>query len=157
MSNKQNKVGAPIGNKNAEKWDLKGAVKLFEEAINLARDGQKTEEGHLITYDFIGEIARDLKIYRELFSVLLAKFPQELKSMHSELQTILESNCFSHSKKGEIIPSVAIVNLKSNYGWTDRVDQTTKGEKVDASKIDLSHLSLDQLKDLMNEEDDKTS
>ena len=43
--------------------------------------------------------------------------------MYNRILSNLEANCFSHSKKGEIKEATAIVNLKSNYGWTDRVEQ----------------------------------
>ena len=36
------------------------------------------------------------------------------------LNTNLEAKCFKHAKKGIIKEATAIVNLKSNYKWTDR-------------------------------------
>jgi hypothetical protein len=40
--------------------------------------------------------------------------------MHEKIISNCETNCFSNSKKGNIREATAIVNLKSNHGWTDR-------------------------------------
>jgi len=106
-------VGAPEGNVNAQKWDINTATKLFDDALELSRGDD---------YDFIGEIARDLKVYRELFNYLSDTY-SDLKPVYSQILSNLEANCFSHSKKGKIREATAIVNLKSNYHWTDRIDQ----------------------------------
>ena len=155
------KRGAPKGNKNAEKWDLETSTKLFEDAITLAREGNTIkvidkdgdEVNQKVTYDFIGEVARDLKVYREIFVDLKDKFPNELRGMHKELLTVLESNCFSHTKKGQIVPSIGIVNLKSNHGWTDRHDFTTKDKEMKQQNLNLSHLSMDELRELMGDDE----
>lgn len=109
-------AGAPIENKNAEKWTFDEAENLFKTAADMSKDKQ---------YDFIGEIARDLGVYRELFSYLSDKF-KELKHIYNQILGNLEANCFSHAKKGDIREATAIVNLKSNYKWTDRIDQKTE-------------------------------
>jgi hypothetical protein len=119
------KVGAPYGNKNAEEWTLELATDLFNEAVECSKKSE---------YDFIGEIARDLGIYRQLFDYLSDKF-EPLKIKHKHILSNLEANCFSHAKKGEIKEATAIVNLKSNYQWTDRLDNTTKGEKIQPPQI----------------------
>lgn len=114
-------------NKNAEKWTIEEAEKLFNEAFKLST--QKD-------YDFIGEVARDLGTYREIFTYLSNKF-KNLQHTYKLILSNLEANCFSHTKKGEINTAVGIVNLKSNYNWTDRLDNTTKGEKVELNKIEV--------------------
>ena len=108
-------MAAPKGNLNAEQWSLEEATKLFNDAVELSKDDK---------YDFIGEIARDLGVYRELFVYLSDKF-KELEPSYSLIKSNLEANCFSHSKKGEIKEATAIMNLKSNYNWTDRNTNTT--------------------------------
>lgn len=118
-------AGAPIENKNAEKWTIEEATKFFNEALELS----KTKD-----YDFIGEVARDLGQYHQLFGYLTDKFP-ELKTLEKKIYSNCEANCFLNGKKGDIVPSLAIMNLKSNHGWTDRVDNTTKGEKLPAPPI----------------------
>lgn len=120
-------MAAATENKNAEKWTLEIATKLFDDAIILSDDAERT-------YDFIGEIARELKQYKEVFTYLSEKFP-ELKEVHKRLLSNCEANCFYNGKKSNIVPSLAIMNLKSNHGWTDRADVTTQGESV-------NHISL---------------
>jgi hypothetical protein len=113
-------MAAPKENTNAEKWTLKEATKFMELALKTA---QKKD------FDFIGEVANELDTYREVFVYLSDKY-KPCKTLYKRLQQKCEANCFSHGKTGDIVPSLAIMNLKSNHGWTDRVDTTTKGESV---------------------------
>lgn len=109
---------APIGNKNAEKWTLSEAQALFDKALIMSKNDE---------YDFIGEIARDLDVSRDVFEYLAAKFP-ELEGTNRKLHCNIEASCFTHAKKGKIKEATAIVNLKSNYGWTDRQQIANTGE-----------------------------
>lgn len=117
-------AGAPKENTNAEKWSLEDAVELFNKAIILTKGNSK--------FDFIGEVAKQLDTYREIFVYLKDKF-KECKPLYKQLSSNLEANCFSHGKAGDINTAMAIVNLKSNHGWTDRVDTTTKDKPVNTS------------------------
>lgn len=107
-------------NKNAEKWTIEQATSFMKEALELSKDRD---------YDFVGEIARELNQYHHLFRYLKGKYP-ELKSIYKKIYSNCEANCFYNGKKQNITPSLAIMNLKSNHDWTDRVDTTTKGETV---------------------------
>lgn len=52
---------------------------------------------------------------------------------------------------------MAIMNLKSNHGWTDRVDTTSKGNEIKSTPIDLSGLSqeaLDEFDRISKEEEE---
>ena len=120
-------MAAPNKNTNAEKWSLNDAIELFEKALILSLESD---------YDFIGEVARDLNTYRDIFTYLADKFP-ELKYTHKQILSNLEANCFSHTKANKINTAVGIVNLKSNYGWTDRqqTDITTNGKDVSTAPI----------------------
>ncbi len=113
------------GNNNAEKWTLEKAQEFYNNALELSKDKQ---------YDFIGEIARDLDQYIDLFDYLIDKFPQ-LKSLKDRIMNNCAANCFSNGKKGDIVPSMAIMNLKSNHGWTDRVDNTTKDKEISTTTV----------------------
>jgi len=119
-------AGAPKENTNAEKWTLEESIKLFNDAIELTKGKSK--------FDFIGEVAKELDTYREVFVYLKDKFI-ECKPLYKKLTSNLEANCFSHGKEGDINTAMAIVNLKSNHGWTDRVDTTTKDEKVNKTTV----------------------
>ena len=108
-------MAAPIKNKNAEKWTYEESKKLFDLALEKSKEKE---------YDFIGEIARDLNVYRDLFTYLSDKYT-ELKRDYNRILSNLEANCFSHAKRGDIKEATAIMNLKSNYGWTDRTKNET--------------------------------
>lgn len=131
-------AGAPIGNTNAEKWSLEASKELLEKALVMCDEKEMYKvhgsdiEGY--KYDFIGEITRALGIYHSLIT-------RDIKNRHKELSTLinrlinnLESNCYSNTKKGIINTAVGIVNLKSNHKWTDRVDTTTQGDRIDQNK-----------------------
>lgn len=132
-------MGAPKKNTNAEKWTIQEAEKFFNEAIELSKDGN---------HDFIGEVAFDLDQDKGVFDYLVEKFPQ-LKPLKARVKNNCEVNCFRSGKKGKIVPSIAIMNLKSNHGWTDRVDSTSKGEKISQP------LTAEQAKKLSDELDNE--
>jgi len=143
-------AGAPYGNRNAEKWTFKKAVKLFNDAIELSleREDQNiyNKEGELIDfiagykYDFIGEIARELGTYHQMMTQhLIERFPI-LKRLKNQLLNNLESNCYVNTKKGKIKEATGIVNLKSNHKWTDRQQTDHSGE------INITQLTPEQRK-----------
>lgn len=126
-------AGAPTENTNAEKWTLEVAEKFFYDALVLVNQ----QENNVYKYDFVGEVARELKSYKEVFTYLKDKFP-ELVNKHKQLISTLEANCFYNSKKGNINTAVGIVNLKSNHGWTDRGDFTSGGEKIKSNSVTVN-------------------
>jgi len=122
-----------LNNKNAEHWTEEEAVKLFDDAIAKSKEED---------YDFIGEIARDLGTYRDVFDYLTTKF-KDLKPLHKTILQNLEANCFSHAKKGKIKEATAIVNLKSNYKWTDRNDHTSGDKELKGFTIEWGENKID--------------
>ncbi len=70
------------------------------------------------------------------------KFPS-LQLIHNQILSNLEANCFYNSKKGKIKEATAIVNLKSNYGWTDR-QQVAVDARIDDGP-DISKLTEAEL------------
>lgn len=130
-------ASAPIGNTNAEKWTLDEAISLYNKAISLS----ETED-----YDFIGEIAKELKVYHHLFAYLKDKFPQ-LNNKYKVLVSNCEANCFYNAKKGNIVPSLGIINLKSNHGWTDRVESTNTNTNINQDVTPISFVKSNNDKD----------
>lgn len=127
-------AGAPYGNKNAEKWSFKKAVKLFKDAIyqsNLSQNIISKEGNKVIAYkyDFIGEIARELGTFHEIFEHLVKRFP-DLQRLKNELYTNIQTNCYSNGKNGVIKEASAIMNLKANWKWKDRVDTTSDDQPI---------------------------
>lgn len=133
-------VGAPKGNKNAEKWTFDLSNDLLDKAIDLTNEIDDYIVGSGINamkiegykFDFIGEIARELNVYRELITRDIPNRFPELCEKVNLIIARLESNCYSNTKKGLINTATGIINLKSNHKWTDRMaqDHTTKGEKI---------------------------
>ena len=109
-------AGAPKDNKNAEVWDLEIAKELFQKCLETSHDIS------LECNDFIGEVAQENKTTLSKLDYYKKKFP-ELESIYVEIKQNCESNCFRNGKKGKINSGMAIMNLKSNHGWTDRVSQ----------------------------------
>lgn len=122
-------------NKNAEKWTEEEATSFFLLALDMSERENRE-------FDFIGEIARELKSYKEIFSYLVGKFPS-LNTYHKRLISNCEANCFYNGKKQNIVPSLAIMNLKSNHGWTDRTDTTTNGENVNNAPPIIQFIDTD--------------
>ncbi len=125
------KEGAPYGNRNAEKWSFKKSIQLFDSAIKLSKeketytfkDGKSIITVNGYKFDFIGEIAKELGTFKEIFSHLVKRFPV-LSRKHNELITNIESSCYYNTKRGLIREATGIVNLKSNHKWTDRNENT---------------------------------
>lgn len=124
------------GNQYSEKWTIEEAEKIMKKSVELSKDKK---------YDFIGEVAKDLGIYRDLYDYLLEKFP-ELKVYWKELKNNCEANCFANGKNGAIVPSLAIMNLKSNHGWTDR----NEVKEIKQDPVDLSNLTIEEIEQLAN-------
>ena len=132
-------MSAPYGNRNAEKWTFRKAVKLYNDAIKLC---DKTEtivvtkgaeirkiEGY--KFDFIGEIAAELGTYHDLITRDLPSRFKVLQRRKNQLVRNLERNCYSNTKKGFIREATGLVNLKSNHKWTDRIDNTSGDKPLD--------------------------
>lgn len=115
-------AGAPKENTNAEKWTIEEANKFFDDALELSYNQD---------YDFIGEITQHFRQDKGIFDYLIKKFPS-LKSVKNKILSNCETNCFRNSKKGNINTAIGIVNLKSNHGWTDRNDITSKDKEINA-------------------------
>ena len=132
-------MSAPYGNKNAEKWTLRKAVSLFKDAIALTQQKQEvkvTDKSGNITniievykYDFIGELAKELGTFHHIFSHLAKRF-RSLQRLKNQLDSNIETNCYFNTKNGYIKEATGIVNLKSNWSWSDRqaIDQNNTGE-----------------------------
>lgn len=115
------------GNQYNEHWTKEESITFLNKAIELSNKN---------TYDFIGEVAKDLDSYADVFDYIIEKFP-DLKNLKNRIKRNCEVNCFSNGKKGKITPSLAIMNLKSNHGWTDRTqtDLTTNGKDINVNPI----------------------
>jgi hypothetical protein len=133
-------AGAPIGNKNAEVWTFDKSNELLDKATELTNEtdfyivgsGMNAMNLEGYKFDFIGELARELNIYRDLIPRDIPNRFPELRDKVNLIISRLESNCYSNTKKGLINTATGIINLKSNHKWTDRVanDLTSGGDKI---------------------------
>lgn len=133
-------AGAPKGNTNAEKWTEEEAISLFNTCLEYSKD--LTSEDN----DFIGEVAQLANTTLSTLDYLHNKYPS-LKTIYKDIKSNCETNCFRNGKKGKINSALAIMNLKSNHGWTDRLDNTTKDEPI-VKEIDYTKLSTEALKEI---------
>ena len=117
-------MAAPYGNRNAEKWTFRKAIKLFNDAIELTNRKEETDHGKRYEYDFIGEVAGELGTYHQMITQHLPERFKTLERLKKQLISNLERNCYVNTKKGMIKEATGIVNLKSNHKWVDR--QTTE-------------------------------
>jgi len=141
------KVGAPYGNKNAEKWTFKKAISLYNDAIELSnqketeiitdKNGNITNTVEVYKFDFIGEIAGELGTYHQMMTQHLPKRFPVIERLINQLNNNLERNCYINTKKGYIKEATGIVNLKSNWKWTDRTqsNENHSGEIVITRKV----------------------
>jgi hypothetical protein len=116
------------GNQYSEDWTLDKCKEFMDEAVAISLTDDM---------DFIGEVAKKHGTYRDVYDYITSKFP-ELKKLKSQIKNNCETNCFSNGKNGDIVPSLAIMNLKSNHGWTDRVDNTSKGNELGSEKVTIN-------------------
>lgn len=133
------------GNTNAEKWSEERATEFMNKAVELSKSKD---------YDFIGEIAKELDSYKDVFFYLCDKYPK-LKKVFTRVRSNCEANCFNNIKKENINVGAGIMNLKSNHGWTDRVqnDHTTKGKEIEPQPtfVVSSQESGENLKEFLKE------
>ncbi len=111
------------GNQYSEKWTFEECEAFLKEALDISSN---------IEMDFIGEVAREQKTYHNVYGYIVDKFPQ-LKDYLTNIKSNCESNCFYNGKKNNIVPSMAIMNLKSNHGWTDRVESKNENNNTNKS------------------------
>lgn len=118
---KQDKVGAPKGNKNAEKWTLATATKLFDDLLKLSYDEEM---------DYMPSIYAKLMVTKDQVEHLLERFP-ELSDTYKLIKQNCEVHCYTLGKKAKG-QAMFIFNLKNNYGWNaaDKIESTNKNENV---------------------------
>lgn len=139
-------MGAPKGNKNAEKWSEDDAISLFNRVIEVTKCktsynvNGKWVDGYLC--HFIGEAADEAETSTDILDYLRDKY--SLNYLYNRIKRKCERNCFTDSKKGIIVASMAIVNLKSNHGWTDRVDNTSKGNEINTKPIQIQFVKKEE-------------
>jgi hypothetical protein len=107
-----------IGNKSAEKWNLKEATLFFEKAYEIAK-----QEGvyHLT------DIAVQLDTYQELFSYLIKKYPV-FNTIKKKIDTLLVSRLNRGGLEGTLREGMTKFNLSANYNWKEKSEVKNETE-----------------------------
>lgn len=118
-----------LGNLNAELYDEEQAYDLFCQMIVMSHDDN---------YTFFKQITREFGITENVIKHLVKRFTS-LKEPYDLIKENLETNCYTATNDGKLKLPLAMLNLKSNYGWTDRVenktDVTTQGQPLQISNL----------------------
>lgn len=120
---KSSKVGAPKGNKNAEKWTeetvLEAVVLVYEYCKN-----HKTP--------FLGIALNALDFSAQRWSEWTKKFSDNKVVLESikKTETLIEANLVEGGMKGDFNSTMAIFTLKNKHGWRDKkeVDNNHSGK-----------------------------
>lgn len=130
-----------LGNLNAELYSEEETINLFTQMITMSRNDD---------YTFIKQLTREFGISYDVFISLVRRFPN-LNEAYKLIKDNLETNCYTASNEDKLKIQLAILNLKSNYGWTDRVasntDITTGGQPLQIG-------NLITFSDVTNDEDE---
>ena len=120
---------AMLGNLNAELYSEEQSLDLFGQMIVMSQDNN---------YTFIKQLTRQFGISYDVMINLTKRFPS-LQEAYKLIKDNLETNCYTASNEDKLKIQLAMLNLKSNYGWTDRVSQntdiTTGGEKLQLNNL----------------------
>lgn len=120
---------AMLGNLNAELYSEEQSLDLFCQMIVMSQDN---------SYTFIKQITREFGITENVIKHLVKRFPT-LKEPYDLIKENLETNCYTATNDGKLKLPLAMLNLKSNYGWTDRIenktDVTTQGQPLQISNL----------------------
>lgn len=107
-------MAAEQGNKYNEKYDYETAKKLFQDSLELVKND--------ITIFYIGQVAVNMDIYRQLYDYLIDRF-QDLDTIKKEIDGILETRVAEKTFYGKSNPTYAIFHLKNNHGWRDKQEK----------------------------------
>ncbi|MGV0964780.1 hypothetical protein [Empedobacter falsenii] len=120
---------AMLGNLNAELYTAEEALELFGQMLITSQNDN---------YTFIKQITREYGVTYDVVIHLTKRFPA-LQPIHQLIKDNLENNCYTASNTDKLKLPLAILNLKSNYNWTDRVetktDVTTQGQPLQISNL----------------------
>lgn len=83
---------------------------------------------------YLGEVFEDLPYSRQRFSEWEKSFEEndEISDTIKKIKGILESRVNVGALKSKLNATIAIFNLKNNYGWKDKteMDLTTNGKDI---------------------------
>jgi len=124
-------VGGKIGNKNAEKWTEKKALKLGNDLIDWLNLPPKiNDDGNLISVNiFMIEFLTKNGFSKELTSDLANKF-DSFSDLLKRAKEIQEAKIVKYSIMNKINTTMSIFCLKNNHGWKDTKQLEVKQEEL---------------------------
>lgn len=159
------------GNKAAEKWTKEIVIDTLNKMIELStveteieqkkvNVDKKTEQG-FEERETITKVRRKVHLKKKLlielkiwnanwFGEMKKKFKEDhdVSVLLKALDMICEVNTYEDAANGTTNTAIAKMNLSTHYGWADssKVEETVK---EDESKIDLTKLSDDEVRQLI--------
>ena len=130
MAKKKSKAGAPLGNKNAEKWTEETVMPKLEEIKKLARD------------PFCNSLVRALSslgLYGQLWSDWKRKFKGN-KIVSESIKRIdahFESKLVEGGLSGDLNTTMTIFLLKNNYNYTDRQQVESTVREIELTEEEM--------------------
>lgn len=129
MKEEKNKVGAPDGNSNAEKWDLVRTEMFFDDILKHVQSNSKCRS--------LAEACVEIGEYEDLITYLQKKYSSiEFRSL-KRAKDIVKTRLVNQGLDGDANPTMAIFILKNNHNMTDKqqTDVTTNGKDINTTPI----------------------
>jgi len=119
-------MGAPIGNKYNEIWDLETTEQFFNDVVKWIEDNPKCRS--------ISEAVVELGQYEELISYLTNKHSSKDFKSIKRAKDIVKNRLVTQGLDGDANPTMAIFILKNNHNMTDKqqTDVTTNGKDINS-------------------------
>jgi hypothetical protein len=92
-------------------WTKENAEKFFDDALDLAKQGERT----------LTSIAIKLNQYNDIFEYLCVKF-DFLRNKKKQLLDLLENNIVEGALTNQLSTTFSIFMLKNKYGYTDKTE-----------------------------------
>ena len=118
----KNKKGGQPNNKNAEIWTKEKAMALAFALI----EWQCSKPTNMFYEDFL---CIEKRISKDTINYLSKKF-KSFSDLIKKAADIQEVKLRKWGTAGKLNPTMAIFCLKNNHGYTDKVDHTSKGQKI---------------------------
>lgn len=133
-------AGAPIGNKNAEKWTEKKALKLGNDLIDWlnAKDEEGEDKGNIFFKEFL-VIENDL--YQEIIDYLCEKY-KLFFNLIKRAKAIQETKLVKFGLADRLQTTMAIFVLKNHHDYKDRKEIDNKSS--DGSMTPIVGITFDK-------------
>ena len=150
--------GSPFkaGNKMAEKWTEKDALKLAKELIDWIKEtetdqaGKKTDKGNIFVIDFLAS-----KVYPPRIMPYLAKKFTAFQTIYEIAKNMQEAKLVKYGVADRLNATMTKFCLINHHGYVDKqnIDHTTKGEAVNDVKITVADTdTIEKVQRLLNGE-----